>query len=129
MVFDYYPITKIPVTDNKILQLKSLPDLPLCDLVTLSSGTADETGHSLWRGSLVFQAWASTNLSMFSGLRLLELGAGCGASGIFLAASLSDNNDGERQSTSLNLTDGDPATLDLANEVSLTLLNLQVRAP
>ena len=122
-------ITKIPVTDNKILQLKSLPDLPLCDLVTLSSGTADETGHSLWRGSLVFQAWASTNLSMFSGLRLLELGAGCGASGIFLAASLSDNNDGERQSTSLNLTDGDPATLDLANEVSLSLLNLQVRAP
>jgi hypothetical protein len=115
MVFDYYPITNVPISPSATLQLKSLPDLPLCDLVSLSSGYSDETGHSLWRGSLIFHTWLSGRLDLFKGRRLLELGTGCGSSGLYLALSLSQDPD--CPTTHIALTDGDVDTVALASEV------------
>jgi hypothetical protein len=58
--FSFYPISKLALhlgDANLTLTLKSLPDLPLSDLLDLSDGTSDETGHSIWRGSIIFKDW------------------------------------------------------------------------
>jgi SAM-dependent methyltransferase len=88
--FAYYPTTSIKLTTASgaatSLTLKALSDLPLSDLLGLSDGSADETGHTTWRGSRVFLdllALPSSPLpAFFRGRRVLELGSGSGFGGL-----------------------------------------------
>jgi ribosomal protein L11 methylase PrmA len=114
--FNFYPTISIDCGPlNPKLTLKALRELPLTDLFGLSDGSDDKTGHTTWRGALVFLAFLHSEEhgehigALLKGNRVVELGCGCGIAGLAMLRIVPDI-------ASLHLTDGDGSAVDLARE-------------
>jgi predicted nicotinamide N-methyase len=99
-----------------VLKIASVAALSPIDMVNLSWGTNDATGHRIWLGAKLFLHAIPRLNEYFVGKSILEVGAGTGIAGIAIDKSL--------QVQQLILTDGSQSALDLcrrnceANRVS-----------
>ena len=87
---------------KKSLRIASVSDLSPLDMMNLSQGTHDATGHKVWLGAEFFvsvirmgregDATCRSVLSHFAGKKVIELGAGTGLAGISLGFLPTDDD-------------------------------------
>lgn len=100
-----------PSSSSQTLSIASVPALSPLDMMNLSNGNHDATGHVVWLGAFFFiEALARIDYmkGLFRGKSVLELGCGSGVSGLALLLTGQNNSP-----SSLLFTDSDPASLEL----------------
>lgn len=100
----------IRVSPSRTLSIACVPALSPLDMMNLSHGTHDATGHVIWMGAYFFiEAIARHDYmkDIFRSKRVLEIGCGSGVSGLALLKYATD------EPTSILFTDSDPASLEL----------------
>jgi predicted nicotinamide N-methyase len=81
--FTQHEIQDFNLANGTSLQIASVTDLTPLDMIDLSWGTHDATGHKIWTGARFFlQILTPTLESYFSKKEIIELGSGTGLSGI-----------------------------------------------
>ena len=96
----------IALANGTTLQIASTPTLSPLDMINLSYGTHDTTGHRIWMGATFFlQAIPRLEESYFRDKSILELGSGTGLSGIAVTKST--------KTKEVILTDSSESALDL----------------
>lgn len=109
--FAQHETQTVRVSSSQTQTILSVGQLSPLDMMNLSHGHHDATGHRIWLGAYFFmEALDKDELlgkSLFRSKRVLELGSGSGVSGLtVLSDSLS-------APTSIVFTDSDPASLEL----------------
>jgi len=109
------------------LTVRCVSELTPLDMIDLSCGTADATGHKVWLGASLFVAFlwkAHTLRRWMQGRVAIELGCGTGLGGLSLAAAtnarlvvLTDGHAGVAELAAVNAKDNVAATGNTAVEV------------
>jgi hypothetical protein len=138
-------MTSTAVKQNRPLQMKlqCVESLTPLDMLDLSNGIGDATGNRIWMGALFFiecfvrplprlstnnetfyskiRAMSELRSALFFNKRILELGAGTGAS--LIAIGLAGTVCEHVKPKSLTLTDNDPVVLALCEKNCITNFN------
>ncbi|KAL3905767.1 MAG: hypothetical protein SGARI_004305 [Bacillariaceae sp.] len=102
-------ITEFALHNNGIvLKIASVSALSPLDMINLSWGTNDATGHRIWLGAKLFLHAISQLKNHFEHKRVLEIGAGTGIAGIAVDRSLTVKE--------IVLTDGSESALNLCRQ-------------
>lgn len=92
------------------VQIASVSSLSPLDMIHLSWGTHDATGHRIWMGAKLFlHAIPLLAKDCFASFRILELGAGTGIAGIAVAKSVTSVQE-------VVITDASLSALDLCRK-------------
>lgn len=92
--------------DERIVKVRELQIAKDAEAPLGSSAADDRTGLGVWASSLVLAQWLVVEAARFAGKTVVELGAGCGAPSLALAA--------HQESAKVVLTDGNGDALDNA---------------
>jgi predicted nicotinamide N-methyase len=107
-MFAQHESHSIYINSARDFQIECVEALTPLDMMNLSSGTHDATGHCVWMGAFLLIAAIDRLKEVFRGARVIELGCGTGIGGIALLLS------GESSAPSfLSFTDSDPNALAL----------------
>jgi predicted nicotinamide N-methyase len=107
-MFAQHESHSIYLNSARDFQIECVESLTPLDMMNLSTGTHDATGHCVWTGAFLLIAAIDRLKEIFRGRRVIELGSGTGIGGIALLLS------GESSAPSfLSLTDADPNALAL----------------
>lgn len=81
--FAQHETQEFRLSDNSELQIASSPSLTPMDMIDLSCGTHDATGHCVWTGArFLIEILTPALDSYFTNKNILELGSGTGLAGI-----------------------------------------------
>ena len=108
--FAQHELLDVHVSPTRTLTIACVPALSPLDMMNLSRGDHDATGHRIWMGAYLFVEAIAKHAcirNLFRSKRLLELGCGTGLAGLAL---LNDSCDAP---LSVLFTDADPAALEL----------------
>ena len=99
---------------DNLLQILCVESLTPLDMMNLSSGVHDATGHCVWTAAFLFTAALSTLLVSPRPMKVLELGSGTGLGGLALLKYVHNHWESDMiRHVHITLTDADPAALDL----------------
>ena len=111
--FAQHETRRVQVSPLRALRVACVPALSPLDMMNLTHGVHDATGHRIWMGAYFFIEAIARYDSLkefFRSKHVLEIGCGCGVSGLAL---LIDSFDGPK---SILFTDSDAAALELCAE-------------
>lgn len=121
--FAQHEVKAFRLSDNSEIQIACAPSLTPLDMIDLSWGTHDATGHCVWTGArFLIQILTPILQSYFTNKKILELGSGTGLAGIAIATLFSLEE--------LLLTDSSTSALELCrHNCSINnVLNANVQA-
>lgn len=108
--FAQHETRNVQISPSRTLSIACVPSLSPLDMMNLSHGNHDATGHRIWMGAYLFiEAFARHEYlkSLFRARSVLELGCGSAVSGLALLNASNDS------ALSMLFTDSDPAALEL----------------
>ena len=73
-------------------RIKKLPQHILIHQVTARQGAQDDVGFVMWPSAVALASWVATNSNEIIGKHCLEIGAGCGLTGLTAASIVSDTS-------------------------------------
>ena len=77
--------------------VETAPQHILIHQVTARQSAQEDVGFVMWPSAVALSSWVVTNPKLVIGKRVLEIGAGCGLTGLAAAAVAADVNDRETQ--------------------------------
>lgn len=99
---------EILLANGKMIQISSVSSLSPLDMVNLSWGTHDTTGHLVWMGARFFLEALPKLETHFANRRVLELGSGTGLSGLAVSKFY--------ETKQIVMTDSSKSSLELCRE-------------
>lgn len=120
--FAQHELLIVRVSRTRTLHVHCVSDLSPLDMINLSQGNHDATGHKVWMGAYLFvEAIIAKHefvQSLFRAKHVMELGCGTGVAGLALLLDESGN-----APLSIIFTDADPAALELCKQNCLRNLS------
>ena len=118
--FAQHELLMIRVSRTHTLNIQCVLALSPLDMINLSQGDHDATGHKVWMGAYLFmEAIAKHEFvrSLFRAKHVMELGCGTGVAGLALLV------ESQNAPLSIIFTDTDPAALELCQQNCLRNLS------